>query len=143
LRESGGTLTAAENRVKPIFSADPPNTGLTPDRNPGRIGNLDQVNFGRPARCQMKKQAGTFAVAGAAFVIGMATVQLLPRVYGQEGNVKEPAWQRGMSVMVRKPSEQKFSNDSKRMVIEVYKDGNNGNLIYVSEAGSIAVVPAK
>jgi hypothetical protein len=143
LRESGGTLASAENRVKPIFSLDPANAGLTPGRNPGRIGNLNHVKIGRPARCEMKKQAGMFAVAGATFVLGMATVQLLPRVDGQEVNVKEPVWQRGMSVMVRKPAEQVFSKDSKRVVIEVYKDANNGNLIYVSEAGSIAVVPAK
>jgi hypothetical protein len=92
----------------------------------------------------MKKQAGTtLAVAVAAFVMGAAAVAFLPRVYGQDSDVKKPKWLHGVSLQVRKADEPSFSKDTKRVGIEVFKDDNNGNLIYVSETGSIAVVPAK
>jgi hypothetical protein len=91
----------------------------------------------------MKKQAGLVAVAIAAFVGGAATVGLMPRVYAQETDVKKPKWQYGLSLMVRTADEKNFGKDTQKYGIEVFKDENNGNIIYVSEAGSIAVLPAK
>ena len=91
----------------------------------------------------MKKQAGTMAVAVAAFVIGAVAVGFLPTVYGQEANVKKPMWHYGLSLRVRQAAEADFTPTTKKIGLEVYKDENNGNLIYVSETGSIAVVPGK
>jgi len=91
----------------------------------------------------MKKQSGTFALAAAAFIIGAASMEFLPRVYGQDADVKKPKWHHGLSLMVRKADESNFSKDTKKIGIEVFKDENNGNLIYVSENGSIAVLAGK
>ena len=91
----------------------------------------------------MKKQAGLVAVAVAAFIGGAATVNIMPRVYAQETEVKKPKWHYGLSLMVRKADEPNFTKDTKKIGIEMFKDENNGNIIYVSETGSIAVLPAK
>jgi hypothetical protein len=91
----------------------------------------------------MTKRTGTLAVALVAFVLGAVAVQLLPRVYAQSGDIKSPKWQYGLSVKVRKAEENDFGKETKRVGIEVYRDENHGNLIYISENGSIAVVPAK
>jgi hypothetical protein len=48
-----------------------------------------------------------------------------------------------MNVKSRTSKEDDFNKDTKKYGIEVYKDENNGNLIYISETGSIAVVPGK
>jgi hypothetical protein len=56
---------------------------------------------------------------------------------------KDPNWQYGMEVQVRKAGEREFTKDTKKFGMEVFLDGNNGNLIYITEAGNIAVVPGK
>ena len=89
----------------------------------------------------MKKQAGMFLVAVAAFVIGASTVNLVPPARGQDAEAKKAVWTHGFNVAVRKPGEQLMTNKTKAFGIEVYRDENNGNLIYVSETGSISVVP--
>jgi hypothetical protein len=48
-----------------------------------------------------------------------------------------------MDLRVRKAGELDFTPQTKKWGIEVFKDGNNGNLIYISETGSISVVPGK
>jgi hypothetical protein len=54
--------------------------------------------------------------------------------------VKAPIFMHGMEVRSRKAGEPDFNDKTKKWGIEVYKDENNGNTIYVSETGSIAVV---
>jgi hypothetical protein len=44
---------------------------------------------------------------------------------------------------VRKAGEKDFTKDTKKYGLEVFLDNNNGNLMYVTEAGNIAVVPGK
>ena len=83
----------------------------------------------------MKKQAGMLAVAVAAFVVGAAVVQWLHVFMARNVNVKKPVWQQGMSVMRPQAASRHSRRTSKRIGIEVYKDDNNGNLIYVSETG--------
>jgi hypothetical protein len=56
---------------------------------------------------------------------------------------KEPKWQYGMEVSVRKAGEAKFTKDTKKIGIEVFQDENNGSLLYVTESGVMAVVPGK
>jgi hypothetical protein len=77
------------------------------------------------------------------FLIGALAAPHLPFVRGQESKVKAPLWLHGMNVKARKSDELDFNKDTKKYGIEVYRDENNGNLIYISETGSIAVVPGK
>jgi hypothetical protein len=53
---------------------------------------------------------------------------------------KEPAWTHGMELWVRKAGEPDFNKDTKKIGVEVFRDENNGNLVYISDTGSIAVV---
>jgi hypothetical protein len=53
---------------------------------------------------------------------------------------KAPEWKHGMELSVRKAGEKDFNKETKKVGIEVFSDENTGNLVYVSETGSIAVV---
>jgi hypothetical protein len=54
-----------------------------------------------------------------------------------------PDWVSGWTVQVRRAAEADFSPESKKYAFEVLRDDNNGNLLYVTETGAIAVVPAQ
>ena len=56
-------------------------------------------------------------------------------------NSKEPILRHALELRVRTAAETDFSDKTKRFGIEVYHDPNAGNLIYITETGSIAVVP--
>jgi predicted peroxiredoxin len=60
-----------------------------------------------------------------------------------EGKPKTPTWKHAMTVKVRKAGEKDFTKDTKKYGIEIFKDENNGNLVYISETGSIAVAAGK
>jgi hypothetical protein len=47
----------------------------------------------------------------------------------------------GLDLKCRKAGEKEFTNDTKVWGVEVFRDENNGNLIYISETGNITVVP--
>jgi hypothetical protein len=53
---------------------------------------------------------------------------------------KAPKWVHSVDLMVRKGGVKEWKEASK-YGIEVYRDGNTGNLIYISETGAIAVIP--
>jgi hypothetical protein len=75
----------------------------------------------------------------AAFIGGLLAADLgRDYLYAQES--KKPTWTHGLMLRVRKGEELDFNKDTKKIGVEVFVDENNGNLIYVSETGSIAVV---
>jgi len=72
------------------------------------------------------------------------SVAVVPAKLTNAGGMgKDPVWKHGMEVQVRKAGEKERTKDTKKFGIEVFSDENNGNLVYLSETGSIAVVPAK
>jgi len=77
------------------------------------------------------------------FMLGLLMGQQLPFLYAQAGKAKDPVWLHGLDLRSRKAGEKDFGPDTKKYGIEIFKDENNGNLIYISETGSIAVVPGK
>jgi hypothetical protein len=58
-------------------------------------------------------------------------------------SAKSPEWLHGLEFRVRKAGEEEFGKDTKKWGLEVFRDENNGNLVYISETGSLTVVPAK
>jgi hypothetical protein len=82
-------------------------------------------------------------IALVCFLLGLFLAPHLPFVRADESKVKAPTWLHGMNVRSRKASELDFNKETKKFGIEVFKDEENGNLIYVSETGSIAVLPGK
>ena len=60
-----------------------------------------------------------------------------------DAKAKAPTWLHGMEFRVRKAGEAEFGTGTKKWGLEAFRDENNGNLVYISETGSITVVPAK
>jgi hypothetical protein len=77
------------------------------------------------------------------FLVGALLAPHLPFGHAQETKVKAPLWLHGMNLKSRTSKEDDFGKDTRKYGIEVFRDENNGNLIYISETGSIAVVPGK
>lgn len=91
----------------------------------------------------MSKPVQFMLVGLFCFLLGAVAAQL-PFVRAQDAvKAKAPEWKHGMELRVRKQGEPDFNKDTKKYGIEVFRDENNGNLIYISETGSIAVVPGK
>jgi hypothetical protein len=91
----------------------------------------------------MSKRVQFTFVALAFFVSGLLLAPHVPFVHAADNKVKAPTWLHGFNVKSRKFNEFDFNKDTKKYGIEVYKDEENGNLVYISETGSIAVVPGK
>ena len=51
-----------------------------------------------------------------------------------------PEWSHGLMLRARKADQKDFDKDTPRIGVEVFTDTNNGNLIYITESGAIAVV---
>ena len=92
----------------------------------------------------MSKRVQFVLLALVCFLCGLLLAPHVPIGRAADNKVKAPTWQHGFNVMSRKSNEYNFDDKStKKYGIEVYKDEENGNLIYVSETGSIAVLPGK
>jgi hypothetical protein len=65
----------------------------------------------------------------------------LPALRAQD--TRGPKWLYGLGLKVRKGAEADFTRQTNKIGVEVFRDENNNNLIYISETGSIAVVPAR
>jgi hypothetical protein len=91
----------------------------------------------------MSKRVQIILLALVCFLFGLVLAPHVPFVRAADNKVKAPTWLHGFNVRSRKASEYDFNKDTKKIGIEVYKDEENGSLIYVSETGSIAVLPGK
>ena len=91
----------------------------------------------------MGKRLQITLVGVVCFVLGALLVPRLPFVRAQDTKAKAPEWKHGMELRVRKAGEADFNATTQKYGIEVFRDENNGNLIYISQTGSIAVVPGK
>lgn len=92
----------------------------------------------------MSKRVQIVLVALVCFLFGLLLAPHLPLGRADDRKVKAPTWLHGFNVMSRKSNEDNFDDKkTKKYDIEVYKDQENGNLVYISETGSIAVVPGK
>jgi hypothetical protein len=80
-----------------------------------------------------------FAFIVVAFIGGYIASELGVRYAFAQGDDK-PKWQHGLMLRVRKGDEVDFTKETKRVGIEVFEDPHNGNVIYITENGSIAVV---
>ena len=80
-----------------------------------------------------------YLLAIVAFIGGFIICDV-GRQYLYAQDAKKPTWSHGLLLRVRKADEPDFNKDTKKVGVEVFTDENNGNLIYISETGSIAVV---
>jgi hypothetical protein len=84
-----------------------------------------------------------YALLTIAFLGGWIVADLSKQFANAQDSGKGPKWTHAMDLRVRKAGEKDFTKDTKMWSIEVFRDENNGNLIYISETGSISVVPGK
>jgi hypothetical protein len=54
---------------------------------------------------------------------------------------KAPQWDHGLDLKCRHAGEKEFTKDTRVYSVEVFRDENNGNLIYITETGALAVLP--
>jgi hypothetical protein len=64
-----------------------------------------------------------------------------PAGYKPPEKSKEPTWTHGIELKCRKPDE--TWKEAKKFGLEVFKDDNTGATIYLTETGSLGVVPGK
>jgi hypothetical protein len=55
---------------------------------------------------------------------------------------KAPQWLHGLDLQVRGIGEKDFTKKTAKVGLEIFRDANNGNLILITEAGNLAVVPS-
>ena len=93
-----------------------------------------------PMRFAMSKRSTLILVALVGFLAGLVLAPAVPLLHAQEPKV--PKWSHAMELKVRKAGMGDFK-DADKIGIEVFRDENNGNLIYISQTGSISVVKAQ
>jgi hypothetical protein len=76
------------------------------------------------------------------YVTEIGSIAVVPVAKAPEASTdKAPTWMEAMELQARKAGEADFTKDTAKYGVEVFKDENNGNLIFISDVGSIAVVP--
>ncbi|MCS6853038.1 MAG: hypothetical protein NZ700_17925 [Gemmataceae bacterium] len=91
----------------------------------------------------MSRRVQVALVGLVCFLLGWVVAQQLPLVHAQTVTPKSPTWLHGLDLRVRKGGQKDFDEKTPKYGVEVFRDDNNGNLVYISETGSIAVVPAR
>ena len=75
------------------------------------------------------------------YISDTGSIAVVPGGSEPTKEVKKPEWRHGLETPVRKAGEDLFTDKTKRYGMEVFVDANNGNVIYITETGAIAVVP--
>jgi hypothetical protein len=91
----------------------------------------------------MSARVKLIMVGVICFFAGIIVVQNMPFAHAQQPEGKAPKWLHAFNLKARKDSEGNFTDTTKKYGVEVFRDENNNNLVYISETGSIAVVPGK
>lgn len=68
-------------------------------------------------------------------------VAVIPEAAETKGDGKAPEWLHGLDLACRKHNEPNFTKDTRKFGVELFRDENNGNLMFLTETGSLAVTP--
>jgi hypothetical protein len=91
----------------------------------------------------MSKRTGLGLTGVVLFLAGALAGQWSSALHAQPGAavaLKDAKWSHAFNLQVRGGGERTFTKDTKKIGVEVFRDENNGNWIYISETGAIAVV---
>jgi hypothetical protein len=69
-------------------------------------------------------------------------ISVVPDKAPRASDGKKPAWLHGLDLSCRQHDEKDFTKKTRKFGVEVYRDENNGNLIYICETGHLAVLAA-
>jgi hypothetical protein len=95
----------------------------------------DAAKFG----VEVYREGGT---GNLIFISETGSVAVTPEVGTVKADGKASDWLHGLDLSCRKHDEKSFTDKTRRFGVEVFHDTATGQLIYVGETGSIAVVPA-
>jgi hypothetical protein len=73
------------------------------------------------------------------YICQTGSVAVIPESAETKSEAKAPEWLHGLDLACRKHNEPNFDGNTRKFGVEIFRDENNGNLIYVTETGSIAV----
>lgn len=64
---------------------------------------------------------------------------IVPETTETKTDGKAPEWLHGLDLACRKHNEPNFTKDTRKFGVEIFRDENNGNLIFLAETGCLAV----
>lgn len=138
------------SQKKGVTFADPPAT-VGADKNPiwqyGLILKCrkpEEATFAKDTKrfgVEVFKDDNTGGLVYATEDGGLAAGGAAPAKAPEEGKVLDPKPLYGLVLKARKADEADFTDATKKYGVEVYRDENSGQLVYLSETGSLAVVP--
>jgi hypothetical protein len=77
------------------------------------------------------------------YICDTGAISVLPdKRESKTADGKAPVWLHGLDLYCRKYDEMDFTKMTRKFGVEVFRDENNGNLIYLSETGDLAVLPS-
>lgn len=80
---------------------------------------------------------------GLIYMSEVGSLAVAPAPAASPGeNPKKPKSLHGLTLKARKSDEGDFTPKTRSFVVEVFEDTNAGNIVYICETGSIAVVPS-
>jgi hypothetical protein len=103
-----------------------------------RNGGPKEWNAASKIGIEVYKDANT---GNLVYVTDGGYVAVIPEAGEAKDKLKAPSWLYHLDFYVRKFDEPKFTKDTKRLGVEVFRDETNGSLIYACESGAIAVAP--
>lgn len=88
----------------------------------------------------MSRRTLLIAVGLVCFLLGLVAGQQV--MLRAQPSAKAPVWKVGLDLKARQGGTDDFDK-ARKYGVEVFLDANTNNLVYISETGSIAVVPNK
>ncbi|MFO0879689.1 MAG: hypothetical protein U0840_20270 [Gemmataceae bacterium] len=85
---------------------------------------------------------GDLIYLSEAGILGTVPAKYATATTLDKGKPKNPAWKHAMDLKVRKAGESDWDK-ARKLGVEVFRDENNDNLLYLTETGHFAVVPGK
>jgi hypothetical protein len=89
----------------------------------------------------MSRRTLLVAIGLICFLLGLVAGQQVT-LHAQSNSAKAPVWKLGLDLKARQGGADDFDK-ARKFGVEVFLDANTNNLVYISETGSIAVVPSK
>ena len=74
------------------------------------------------------------------YICQTGQIAILPEAAETKSESKAPQWLHGLDLSCRKHDEPNFSKDTRKFGLEIFRDENNGNLMFITETGSLAVM---
>lgn len=75
------------------------------------------------------------------YICETGAIAVLPAAASSGSGGKDPEWLHGQDLQCRKFGERDFTGDTRKYGVEIFRDANNGNLLFLCETGALTVIP--